>query len=52
MLRVMPETGGRGAGGFVEYAVIVDAIRHCVQSKSFWRAGCAERCKSGSEGSS
>ena len=30
MLRVIPETGGRGIGGFVEYAVIVDAIRHCV----------------------
>jgi hypothetical protein len=30
MLRVIPETGGRGTGGFVEYAVIVDAIRHCV----------------------
>ena len=30
MLRVIPETGGRGTGGFVEYAVIVDVIRHCV----------------------
>jgi len=29
MLRVIPETRGRGTGGFVEYAVIVDAIRHC-----------------------
>jgi hypothetical protein len=30
MLRVMPETGGRGTGGFMEYAVLVDAIKHCV----------------------
>jgi hypothetical protein len=30
MLRVIPVTGGRGTGGFVEYAVVVDAIRHCV----------------------
>ena len=46
MLRVMPETRGRDTGSDVG----PDLSRP--HKQRFWRAGCAERCTSGSEGHS